>query len=119
MWNDNFNEIQIKIKFDETSTLIKWPAREDLLKTMPSSFREHFPKCVIILDCFEVFIEKPSDLTAQAQTFSSYKSHNTTKILLGCTPQGSISFISEPWGGRVSDVHITENCGVFKKSFAT
>ena len=22
MWNDNFNEIQIKIKFDETSTLL-------------------------------------------------------------------------------------------------
>ena len=32
--------------------LIKWPAREDLLITMPSSFREHFPKCVIILNSF-------------------------------------------------------------------
>ncbi len=39
----------------------------------------------IIVDCFEVFIERPSNLLAQAVTWSSYKHHNTIKILLGNT----------------------------------
>ena len=82
---------------------------------MPSCFREHFPPCAVILDCFEILIEKPSDLTARAQTFSPYKHHNTAKVLLGIIPQGTISFVSKPWGGRVSDVYLTENCGILKK----
>ena len=40
------------------------------------------------------------------------KHHNTVKVLLGITPQGVVSFISEPWGGLVSDKHLTEHCGI-------
>jgi len=68
-----------------------------------------------VIDCFEVFIERPSNLLARAQTFSSYKHHNTIKILLGITPQGTISYMSEAWGGRVSDKFLTENCGFLDK----
>ena len=38
--------------------------------------------------------------------------HNTVKYLIGITPQGSVTFISKGWGGRVSDVHLTEHCGI-------
>ena len=91
--------------------LIVWPERDILKMTMPMSFRSKFSKCACIIDCFEIFIERPSDLKARAQTYSTYKSHNTMKYLIGITPQGTISFISKGWGGRTSDKHVTERCG--------
>ncbi|CAH3145832.1 unnamed protein product [Porites lobata] len=72
-------------------------------------------KTTVIIDCFEVFIARPSNLMARAQTYSNYKSHNTVKILVGITPQGSISFVSNAWGGRTSDKYLTDNCGILKK----
>ena len=94
------------------STLVFWPEREQLWNTMPICFQYAFGKKVtVVIDCFEVFIERPSNLLARAQTFSSYKHHNTIKILIGITPQGSICFVSEAWGGRTSDKYLTENCG--------
>ena len=84
--------------------------------TMPHQFVEAFGKRVaVILDCFEIFIQRPSNLKAQAQSYSHYKHNTTMKYLIGITPQGSISFISKGWGGRVSDKHITDNCGILDK----
>ena len=97
------------------SPLVKWPSREELIKIMPMEFRKNFKQCVVIIDCFEIFIERPTNLKARAQTWSNYKHHNTVKFLIGISPQGAISFISKGWGGRVSDVHLTENCGILDK----
>ena len=99
----------------QLSPLVKWPGREELMKTMPMEFRQNFKQCIVVIDCFEVFIERPTSLKARAQTWSNYKHHNTAKFLIGISPQGAISFISKGWGGRVSDVHLTENCGILDK----
>ena len=48
-------------------SLVVWPDREQLQKTMPLSFKKNFSNCVCIIDCFEVYCERPSDLMARAQ----------------------------------------------------
>ena len=79
---------------------------------MPQCFKFSFgTKTTVIIDCFEIFIEKPTNLLARAQTFSSYNHHNTIKVLIGITPQGTISYVSEASGGRTSDKFLTETVG--------
>ena len=89
----------LDVLYNKLSVFVSWPEREQLLKTMPLEFRRNFRKCAIIIDCFEVFIERPASLTARAQTWSNYKKHNIVKFLIGITPQGSVSFISKGWDG--------------------
>lgn len=106
----------IHVLFIRLKCLILWPEREELQMSMPMEFRRYFGvKVSIIIDCFEVFIERPSNLLARAETWSNYKHHNTVKFLIGITPQGAVSFLSKGWGGRTSDKHVTEHCGLLDK----
>lgn len=108
--------VMIHILYIRLKHLIYWPEREELQKTMPMEFRTHFSKkTAVIIDCFEIFIQRPKGLMARAQTWSNYKHNNTVKFLIGITPQGSISFLSSGWGGRASDKCITEGCGILHK----
>lgn len=66
--------------------LIYWPDRESLQAAMPHMFLAHFgDKVRVIIDCFEISIQRPSLLNAKAYTFSNYKGRNTNKYLIGIT----------------------------------
>ena len=82
-------------------------------------FRKKFRCCVIVIDGFEVFCERPTNLKARALTWSNYKSHNTVIFLIEIAPQGVIAFISKGCSGRVSDVCLTENYGLLNNLYTT
>ena len=88
---ETLNILYVRLKF-----LIHWPDPPDRQNSMPKWFRAKFrTKAAVIIGCFEIFIERPSNLTARRLTWSSYKQHNTIKYLFDITPQGTISFLSE------------------------
>lgn len=104
----------IEVLYSRLKFLVMWPTREILQHNMPQIFKETFPSTRCIMDCFEIFIERPYSFEARAQTYSNYKKHNTVKVLIGISPCGTISFLSKCWGGRVTDKFITRESGFLK-----
>ncbi|XP_012562119.2 uncharacterized protein LOC105847239 [Hydra vulgaris] len=94
--------------------IIVWLPSEVIKKNLPQSFvKAKHHKCRVILDCFEIFIERPKSLYNQAVTWSDYKHHNTVKVLIGIAPNGYITFLSKCYGGRASDKFITSDSGFY------
>ena len=91
-----------------------WPSREKIMQHMPEVFKLSYSKTRVIIDCTEIFTERPSSLALASKTFSTYKSHNTWKGLVGIAPHGSITFISSLYSGCMSDVEITKRCGLIE-----
>lgn len=87
---------------------------EDVKLTMPGVFKLNFGGDVVyIIDYTEIFIEVPSNPETSVQCWSSYKKHHTVKFVIVISSHGAIVFISCLFGGRASDVHITNNCDFF------
>lgn len=95
-----------------TKSLIRWPTREEVNKDLPEVFRKGFPNTISILDCTEIPIEVPSSLYIRNHCYSMYKGTHTIKYLIAVAPNGTTTFISKGYGGRASDTHITNTCGI-------
>ncbi|XP_061172879.1 uncharacterized protein LOC133182161 [Saccostrea echinata] len=91
----------------ELKDLNPFPSRDVVQRNMPTCFKS-FQNLRVILDCTEIFIQKSNSLINQNQSFSHYKHHTTLKFLIGITPSGVISFVSEGFGGKISDRQMIE-----------
>lgn len=91
-----------------------WPSQSYARETMPQSFKESYPNTRVIIDCTELYIETPSQPRSQSATFSTYNNHNTGKGLIGISPRGDLTFVSELYAGNTSDKQLTNDCGILK-----
>ena len=96
---------------EELSLSFPFPSPEQVKMHTPRQFSD-YPNTRIIIDCFELFIERPSLLKANCATFSNYKNHKTFKCLVGVSQAGCVTFVSTLWTGRASDKMITKHCGL-------
>lgn len=97
----------ICLLWQELKCLNPFPSRDIVQRTMPPSFKKRYSSVRVIIDCTEIYIQKPSSLVNQSLTFSNYKHHSTVKFLVGITPSGVISFVSEGWPGKTTDRELT------------
>ena len=97
---------------NETDSITTWTFDKDAKQrnnsVLQPSFKQLFPNVVIVIDCTELEMEKPSALNSQSTCYSSYKSRTTMKVLVGITPSGVLSFISELFPGSTSDQEIVK-----------
>ena len=101
IYNSWIIELSNVLKF-----LIIWPECDALRNNLSNSFLK-YKNCTAIIDCTEIYIERPLNLQACAQTWYNYKNTNTIKYLIAITPAGAVNFLSRGWGGCVSDKEIT------------
>lgn len=107
-----FNNI-LKCLHEIMKGCVVWLPRSRIQRSMPQSFIDSgHGNTTCIFDCTEVALQRPSKQKARAQTYSSYKAHNTVKFLTVIAPNGLIMFVSRTFGGRASDKYIVKNCGV-------
>ena len=104
----------INFMYCQWSEINWWPSQELVRYYAPSDFKAKFPKTRLIVDGTEFPLQKPTQPIAQQATFSTYKNRNTLKVLVGCTPGGLVSFVSDVFGGSTSDRQIVERSNLPK-----
>ena len=88
------------------------PSRKQINGTMPESFKKIYASIRCILDCIELFCQRPSSLSVQSSLHSNYKYHLTYKRLIGIAPSGAITFVSQLNPGSISDKEIVPMGGI-------
>lgn len=76
---------------------------QQLRKIMPLEVKQVYPNLREIYDATEIQTQKPTDPLAQKQLWSNYKHSHTVKIQVGCDASGTITSLSDTYGGSISD----------------
>ena len=91
-----------------------WLSRAAVDEQMPQMFKDKYPSTRVIIDCTEIECQHPKSIIVNSLIYSTYKSANTVKGLIGIAPSGQITFISTLYSGAMSDAaEVTSLCGLF------
>ncbi|CAN7942210.1 unnamed protein product, partial [Ixodes hexagonus] len=117
----------INFMYLKLSSLPLWAPREIIDATMPAEFAQKyastrasssfFSSTRVILDATEIKCEVPSSLSLQSSTYSPYKSSNTFKGLIGVSPNGLVTFVSELFTASIWDRECTVRSGFLELDF--
>jgi len=69
----------------------------------------------IILDGTEIGVQRMSDMYEHRAFYSKYKGRDTLKWLVGLSPVGAISFVSDAYPGSITDADLTEVSGILSR----
>ena len=96
--------------------MVRLPSLEEVFKYTPSNFsRQGYDRMIMLLDATEVPIPHSWQTEMNWATYSSYKSKQTAKLLVGTTPGGAICFVSDAFPGRTTDVDVVRNSDLVGK----
>ena len=73
----------VDILFEFSKDHLYWLSKSEVKRTMPKSFRKHFPDIRVIIDATEIRTEIPKNVRAAVLKYSSYKHYHTVKVLIG------------------------------------
>ena len=81
---------------EELKLLFSLPTCRKIDELMPRSFKKNLPNTFIIIDCYKIECQRPpTGLMNSSITYSQCKSRNIWKTLVGFTPSGLVSFVSD------------------------
>ena len=80
---------------EELKLLFSLPTCRKIDELMLRSFKKNFPNTFIIIDCYNIECHCPTGLINSSITYSQCKSRNIWKTLVGFTPSGPVSFVSD------------------------
>ena len=86
--------------------------REMMRRNLPRCFKPDNEEVYLIIDCTELFIEKPSQVIQQSATCSKCKCHNTGKGLIALSPLMLPVFVSIRYAGNKSDEEILSDSSI-------
>ena len=85
-----------------------WPPRGLISANMPNVFRIKYPTTRVIIDATEITAEQPALPELQRLTFSNYKNRKTYKGLIGISPSGAVTFVSDLYSGSISERNLLD-----------
>lgn len=68
------------------------PSRLKNATCLPKPFSQYTSR--IIIDCTDIEVAKPSLMSEQMATYSTYRGMNSFKVIIGVAPNAVITFVS-------------------------
>ncbi|CAN7948855.1 unnamed protein product [Ixodes hexagonus] len=110
--------VWVDFMYLQLTQLPLWLSRRAIDEAMPLAFVEKYPSTRVLLDATEIRFEVPSSFVTQSSVFSHYKSTHTLKGLIGVSPDGLVTFVSELFTGCTSDRECVVRSGFLELEFA-